>query len=74
MLVAGSQEVGKAGMAVGADLDANTQCLKLKSGQEVVVGILLEHEDVATVKVVVLDPNTGSVLGESADIAVKLGM
>lgn len=74
VLVSGSQEVGKAGMAVGADLDANTQCLKLTPGQEVMVGILLEREDVASVKVVVLDPNTGAVLGESAEIAVKLGM
>ena len=74
VLVAGSQEAGKAGMAVGADLDANTQCVKLKPGQEVMVGILLEREDVASVRVVVLDPNTGAVLGESAEIAVKLGM
>jgi hypothetical protein len=38
VLVAGGQEVGKAGMAVGAELDINTQRLRLVPGQEVMVG------------------------------------
>jgi hypothetical protein len=74
VLVAGGQEVGKAGMAVGADLDLNTQRLRLAPGQEVLVGLLLEREDATRVKVAVLDPRTGVVLGESAEIEVKLGI
>jgi hypothetical protein len=74
VLVAGGQEVGKAGMAVGADLDINTQRLRLVPGQEVMVGLLLERDDAVRVKVAVVDPRTGAVLGESAEIEVKLGM
>ncbi|MDR3485709.1 MAG: PglZ domain-containing protein [Bradyrhizobium sp.] len=74
VLVAANREVGKAGMAVGADVDLKTHCLRLAPGQEILVGLLLELEDVPTVKVAVLDPNTGVVLGETEEIAVKLGM
>ncbi len=74
VLVAGGQEAGKAGMAVGADLDPNTQCLRLVPGQEVMVGLLLEREDATRVKVVVLDPKTGAVLGESTEMEVRLGI
>ena len=74
VLMAGSQEVGKAGMAVGTDLDPNTQCLKLAPGQDVMIGLLLEREDVTKVKVAVVDPRTGVVLAESAEIEVRLGI
>jgi hypothetical protein len=74
VLVAANREVGKAGMAVGADVDLKTHCLRLAPGQEILVGLLLELEDVPTVKVAVLDPNTGVVLGETEEITVKLGM
>jgi hypothetical protein len=74
VLVAANREVGKAGLAVGADLDSKTHCLRLAPGQEILVGLLLELEDVPTVKVAVLDPSTGVVLGESEEITVKLGM
>jgi hypothetical protein len=74
VLLAGGQEVGKAGMAVGADLDPNTQCLRLAPGQEAMVGLLLEREDTTSVKVAVVDPRTGMVLGESEEIEVKLGI
>jgi hypothetical protein len=74
VLVAGGQEVGKAGMAVGSDLDVSTQRLRLAPGQEVIVGLLLEREDATRVKVLVLDPKTGLVLGESDEIEVKLGI
>ena len=72
--MAGSQEVGKAGMAVGADLDPNTQCLKLAPGHDVMIGLLLEREDVTKVKIAVVDPRTGVVLAESAEIEVRLGI
>ncbi|MDL1890816.1 hypothetical protein FBQ96_14805 [Nitrospirales bacterium NOB] len=74
VLVAGGREVGKAGLAVGADLDLNTQSLRLAPGQEVMVGLLLEREDATKMKVAVLDPKTGVVLGESDEIEVKFGI
>lgn len=74
VLVAGGREVGKAGLAVGADLDLNTQSLRLAPGQEVMVGLLLEQEDATKLRVAVLDPKTGVVLGESDEIEVKFGI
>ena len=67
-------EVGRAGMALDARIDRATGTVHLKPGVEVSVGVMLTRDDCKTVRVVVLDPTTDAVLGESADLPVKLGI
>ena len=45
----------------------------MKQNQKVMVGMLLSEES-ETVQVVILDPQSDAVLGQSAEIDVKLGM
>ena len=73
LLVCGGKQVGRAGMAVNGEFDATTGCVTIKPNEKVLVGMLL-NEETATVQVVVLDPQTDAVLGQSNEIEVRLGM
>jgi hypothetical protein len=74
VLISGGEQVGIAGMAVGADLDRVTGILAVEPGREVSVGLMLTREDVQTLRVVVQDAQTDAVLCESEEIAIKLGI
>ncbi len=74
LIGANGEQVGQAGMAVGADLDRMTGILRVKPGAEANVGIMLTRDDCATVRIVVLDAATDAVLDQSDDIPVKLGI
>ncbi|MBJ6799738.1 PglZ domain-containing protein [Geomonas propionica] len=73
VLVCGGKQVGKAGLAVHGEFDSSTGCVAIKPNEKVMVGMLLSEES-ETVQVVVLDPQTDAVLGQSGVIEVKLGM
>ena len=74
VLIAGGQEVGIVGMAVGAELDRPSGILTIERGQAAHVGVMLLSEDAKKVRVVAQDPDTDAVLAQSDEITVKLGM
>jgi hypothetical protein len=73
VLVCGGKQVGRAGMAVHGVFDVATGCVVVNPNEKVMVGMLLS-EETDKVQVVVLDPQTDTVLGQSEEIEVKLGM
>lgn len=73
LLYQGTQ-VGHASIALDATLDAATHRLTVDVGKTCTVGLQLLREDVPSVKVVILDPNSDRILIESKDIPVKLGI
>ena len=74
ILMAGGEQVGEAGMAVGGELDRASHVLRVKPGAEANVGMMLTRDDCATVRIVVLDAATDAVLDHSDDLPVKLGI
>ncbi|MGH8656258.1 MAG: PglZ domain-containing protein, partial [Gammaproteobacteria bacterium] len=74
MLVSTGKQVGAAGMAIEADLDRASGCVKLETGKPVTVALLLSDESVGSVRVVVQDPATDAELYRSPDIPVRLGV
>jgi hypothetical protein len=73
LMVSGGKEVGRAGMAVEGEFDAATGCVTIKPNKKVMIGMLLS-EETERVQVVILDPQTDAVLGQSEEIDVKLGI
>jgi hypothetical protein len=74
VLLSGAEQVGEAGMAVGAELDRDTGVVTLQPGEEASVGVMLIRDDCASVRLVVQDPVTDAVLGQSGEIPVRLGI
>jgi hypothetical protein len=74
VLLSGAEQVGEAGMAVGAELDRDTGVVTLQPGEEASVGVMLIRDDCPSVRLVVQDPVTDAVLGQSGEIPVRLGI
>jgi hypothetical protein len=74
VLVAGDRQVGEAGMAQGADFDRASGVLTVPPGSEANVGVMLTVEDCKSVRLVVQDPATDTVLAQSEEIPVSLGI
>jgi hypothetical protein len=74
VLVCGSEQVGQAGMVVGADFDRGSGVLRVKPGSEASIGLMLTRDDCTAVRVVVQDPATDAVLDQSEELAVRLGI
>ena len=74
ILMSGREQVGQAGMAVGADLDRASGLIQAKPGTQADVVLVLTRDDCLTVRVVALDPATDAVLAQSDDLPVKLGI
>lgn len=74
VLLSAGQHVGHVGMVLDAEHDQLTHCVRLKPGGACTVGIQLLREDVASVEIVVLDPETDRILAKSNKIPVKLGI
>ena len=70
ILLCGQQEVGHAGMAPGAVFNVTTATVQLLPGAEVSLGMMLIREDVKKVRIVIQDPATDAILGQSDDIEV----
>lgn len=73
LMVSGGKQVGRAGMAVEGEFDAATGCVTIKPNKKVMIGMLLS-EEIERVQIVILDPQTDTVLGQSEEIDVKLGI
>jgi hypothetical protein len=75
LLISSGKQVGGVGMAIDADLDRATGCVKLQPGKPVTVAFLLSDESVPSLRIVVQDPTTDAVLYRSPnDIPVRLGV
>jgi hypothetical protein len=75
LLISSGKQVGGVGMAIDADLDRATGCVKLQPGKPVTVAFLLSDESVASLRIVVQDPTTDAELYRSPnDIPVRLGV
>jgi hypothetical protein len=75
LLISSGKQVGGVGMAIDADFDRATGCVKLQPGKPATVAFLLVDESVASLRIVVQDPTTDAELYRSpTDIPVRLGV
>ena len=74
LLMAGSDEVGRAGMAVGCEFDRGKGSLTLPLGVTASVGMMLNNDTCTSLRVVVMEAETDAVLAQSDDLPVKLGI
>ena len=75
LLMSSEKQVGGVGMAIDADLDRSTGCVKLPPNKPVTIAFLLSDESVASLRVVVQDLATDAELYRSpTDIPVRLGL
>lgn len=74
VLLRGNVQVGEAGMALDAEFDQRTRCVRLQPGKAATVAMLLQNEECEKVQIAILDPATDMVLTQSGDIAVNLGI
>jgi hypothetical protein len=75
LLISSGKQVGGVGMAIDADFDRATGCVKLQAGKPATVAFLLSDESVASLRIVVQDPTTDAELYRSpTDIPVRLGV
>ena len=65
-------QVGHAGMASVSSFDPGTGMLRLQPGQRAQVGLALTHDDLDSLRVAVLDPDTAAVLAQSDLLPVDL--
>lgn len=70
VLIGDGQEVGRAGMAPEAEFDRATATVQLPPRQEVNIGMMLTNESSKKIRIVVQDPATDAVLGQSEEIEV----
>ena len=75
LLISAGKQVGRVGMAIDAELDRATGCVKLQAGKPVTIAFLLSDESVASLRIVVQDPTTDAELYRSPkEISVRLGV
>ena len=75
LMSSAGKQVGAVGMAIDAEVDRATGCVKLQPGKPVAVAFLLNDESAASLRVVVQDPTTDAELYRSpTDIPVRLGV
>lgn len=72
VLLSDQEEVGRAGMASGAEFDRSTGILRVRPGAPAQVGIMLTNDAKTSLRVLVLDPDSSAVLEESKSIPVQL--
>lgn len=74
VLLYNGQHVGHVGMVLDAEHDSLTHCVRMKAGESCTVGVQLLRDDVESVEIVVLDPETDRILVKSNKIPIKLGI
>ncbi|WP_425395408.1 PglZ domain-containing protein [Aeoliella sp.] len=74
VLLSDGQHVGHVGMVLDATHDQLTHCVSIRPGTNCTVGVQLLREDITSVEIVVLDPDTDRILVKSNKIPVKLGI
>ncbi len=74
VLVQEEEQVGEARMAMEADIDEERGLVLAKQGTEAMVGLILTREDADQVRIIVQDPQSGSVFAQSDLISVDLSI
>ena len=75
LLISSGKQVGDVGMAINAEFDQGTGCIKLQPGKPVTVAFLLSDESIDSLRIVVQNPTTAAELYRSPnDIPVRLGV
>jgi hypothetical protein len=75
LLMSAGKQVGAVGMAIDAELDRATGCVKLEANKPITVAFLLSDEGATSLRVVVQDPTSDAELYRSpTDIPVRLGV
>jgi hypothetical protein len=75
VLIAGDSQVGAAGMAVGGDFDRGNGTVTVPPGKEVMVALVLDDDEIDSVKIVVVDPSIDAELYRSpVALPVRLGV
>lgn len=75
LLMSAGRQVGVVGMAVEAEVDRATGCVRLEPGRAVTIALVLTDDNVSALRVVVQDPATDAELYRSpTDIPVRLGV
>jgi hypothetical protein len=75
LLMSAGKQVGAVGMAIDAELDRATGCVKLEANRPITVAFLLSDEGATSLRVVVQDPTSDAELYRSpTDIPVRLGV
>lgn len=72
VLLSNGQHVGHASMALDAVYDPSTQTVRIRPGSACKVAVQLLRDDVDSVEIVVLDPESDRLLVKSGRIPVKL--
>ena len=72
LLISGGEEAGRAGMVLGAEFNRETGVLTLPTGSSASVAMVLTRDDVSTLRIVVQDALSGSVLAKGKAIPVQL--
>jgi hypothetical protein len=72
ILLSKNEQVGQAGLAFDADFDEGSGILRVPPGGVARVGVMLTRTDVESLRVVVQDPTTDTVLDQSGEIPVNL--
>jgi len=74
VLLSNGQHVGHVGIVLDAEHDPLIQGVLMKPGTTCTVGVQLLRDDVDSVEIVVLDPETDRIYTKSKKIPVKLGI
>jgi hypothetical protein len=74
VLLSNGQHVGHVGMVLDAEHDSLTHCVRMKPGTSCTVGVQLLRDNVDSVEIVVLDPDTDRILAKSNKIFIRLGI
>jgi hypothetical protein len=72
LLISNGEEVGRAGMVLGAEFKRETGVVTMSPGSTANVAMVLNRDDISTLKVVLQDSQNGSVLHESKVIPIHL--
>lgn len=74
VLISQGEQVGQAGMAIGADCDAMTGIVQAPATREAHIGMIVKRDDCESLRIVVQHPETDAVLAQSDELPLKLGI
>jgi len=74
VLISQGEQVGQAGMAIGAECDTVTGIVHVTAPGEAYIGMIVKREDCESLKIVVQHPETDAILAQSAELPLQLGI
>ncbi len=74
VLISKGEQVGQAGMAIGAECDAMTGIVHIATSGEAHIGMIVKRDDCESLRIVVQHPETDAILAQSDELPLKLGI